>query len=265
MKGTVLGHQRLGTLPRTKKWQRVVEMIGGGADMRDIAEATSAAAERDMIDAGKDEALRHAFWLLTQIPLAARMGEHFIPELRMLGLKLSDRPSLVEIVTALTDAVDRHVRTTGGRTDLGEMAQLSAAESLNAVASRELPGLFGTSFEDVRGALAGLGTPDQFSVLSRDFFARLTRRHLGYYLSRELPNHVGVGKRFQTAREHKEFEGALDTHTRETARIVKEFSRDWFSKSNYEGGIDQDKAARFGHVAFDKIRRELRKRRDADG
>jgi hypothetical protein len=213
--------------------------------------------------AAGDPAVRAAFFLLTQIPLAARK-EHFVPELRALGLKLSDRPSLVEIVSALADAVDRQARRKAGRTDIGEIAQLAAAESLNAIAGRELPRLFGTPPESVRNVLAGLATVKQFSVLARDFFARLTRRHLDYYLSRELSKHVGINSRFQTIREHKQFEEALDLHCRETSRIIKEFSGEWFSKQNYEGGIDQVKAGGFVHVAFDKIRRELRRRRDAD-
>ena len=107
-------------------------------------------------------------------------------------------------------------------------------------------------------------TVKQFAVLARDFFSRLTRRHLDYYLSRELSKHVGINSRFQTIREHKQFEEALDLHCRETSRIIKEFSGEWFSKQNYEGGIDQAKAGGFVHVAFDKIRKELRRRRDAN-
>jgi hypothetical protein len=259
-----MGHQRLGRLPQSRKWHHVVELISGGADVRNIAAAVSAAAERSMIDAAKDPVVRAAVYLLTQIPLAARK-DNFVSELRTLGLRVSDRPSLVEIVSALTDAVDRQVRSVGGRTDFSEMVQLAAAESLHAIGGRELPRLFGTTPEDVRNALGGLGTVKQFSVLARDFFARLTRRHLDYYLSRELSNHVGIGSRFQTVREHKQFEEALDLHCRETARIVKEFSGEWFSKQNYEGGIDQAKAGGFVHVAFDKIRKELRMRRNADG
>jgi hypothetical protein len=144
------------------------------------------------------------------------------------------------------------------------MVQLSAAESLNAIAGRELPRLFGTPPDSVRQALGGLATVKQFAVLARDFFARLTRRHLDYYLSRELSKHVGINLRFQTIREHKQFEDALDLHCRETSRIIKEFSGEWFSKQNYEGGIDQAKAGGFVHVAFDKIRKELRARRDAN-
>ena len=71
----------------------------------------------------------------------------------------------------MTDAVDRHVASLGGRTDLGEMAQLSAAESLNAVAGRELPDLFGATPDKTKLTLGDLGTVKQFAVLARDFFA----------------------------------------------------------------------------------------------
>jgi hypothetical protein len=257
-----MGHQRLGSLPGSRKWRQVVELISGGGGCRRGRQCASAAAELSLMAAAGDPAVRDSFFLLTQIPLAARK-ERFATALRELGLKLSDRPSLVEIVSALADAVDRRARSKAGRTDLGEIAQLAAAESLNAIAGRELTRLFGTPPEAVRHALGGLGTVKQFAVLARDFFARLTRRHLDYYLSRELSKHVGINSRFQTIREHKQFEEALDLHCRQTSRIIEEFSGQWFSKQNYEGGIDQAKAGGFVHVAFDKIRKELRRRRDA--
>ena len=124
-----MGHQHLGTLPGSRKWRQVIDLISGGADVQDVAAATSAAAENQMADASNDAAVKHAVWLLTQIPIAARQ-EDFASELRKLGLRVGDRPSLIEVAAAMTDAVDRYVAKTGGRTDLGEMAQLSAVESL---------------------------------------------------------------------------------------------------------------------------------------
>ena len=248
-----MGHVRVGRLPRTRKWQQVVELISGGASANDIAAATSKAAETEMCRVGKDPTFIRAFWLLTQLPLAARKID-FTAQLRYLGLEVSDRPSLIEIVQALSDSVDRHARRLGGRTDVGEMAQLCAAESLTAVAGRELPGLFAPTAEDVKTALAGLGTVRQYSVLARDFFSRLTRRYLNYFLSRELSNHVGANGRFRSVAEHAEFENAIDLHCRETSRIIKEFSGEWFSKTNYEeGGIDERNAGRFVHVTFKKF------------
>ena len=159
---------------------------------------------------------------------------------------MSDCPGLIEIVQAVSDYVDRHVGATGGRTDIGEIAQLCVTESLMAVAGREMPGLFAPLFEDVKAVFSGLATVKQYSVLAQDFFSRLTRRYLNYYLSRELSNHVGANGRFRSVGEHAQFESAIDTHCRETTRIVKEFSGEWFSKTRYEeGDIDEKKAGGF--------------------
>jgi hypothetical protein len=256
-----MGHQRLGRLPGTRKFRQVIDLISGGAKVETIAAATSVAAEAQMIDASNDPAVKQAVWLLTQIPVAARQ-EDFASELKRLGLRVSDRPTLIEVVTAMTDAIDRNVGKTGGRTDLGEMAQLSAAESLNAVAGRELSDLFGVTPDKAKSTLGGLGTEKQFAILARDFFSRLARRQLSYFLSRELAQHVGANSRFHTIREHRDFEAALDLHCREASRIIKEFSGEWFSKHNYEGGITEAKAGRFAHVAFKKLREELQHRRD---
>jgi hypothetical protein len=74
-----MGHQHLGTLPSSKKWREVVALINKGADVQRIAAATSSAAERQMIDGSNDPAVQHAFWLLTQIPQAARKPNWTLP------------------------------------------------------------------------------------------------------------------------------------------------------------------------------------------
>jgi hypothetical protein len=257
-----MGHQHLGTLSRSRKWREVVELISGGANLQNIAAATSTAAEQQMADASNDPAVKHAVWLLTQIPTAAGKAD-FALELRKLGFLIGDNPTLLEIATAMSGALDRYVAKKGGRTDLGEMAQLSAIESLNAIAGRELPDLFGADANKTKAALRGLGTVKQFAVLARDFFSRLAGRQLNYFLSRELSLHVGTNSRFRSIREHLEFERALDLHCREASRILKEFSGEWFSKKTYEGGITEANAGHFAHVAFHKLREELRHRGSA--
>ena len=81
-----MGQHHLGRLPGSRKWRQVIALIGGGADVQDVAAATSAAAESQMIDASNDPAVKHAVWLLMQIPIAAKQ-EDFASELRKLGLK----------------------------------------------------------------------------------------------------------------------------------------------------------------------------------
>lgn len=255
-----MGHSRIGALPRSRRWQEVIALIGEGASLRVVASATARAAQRTLARHANDPVLHHAFYLLTQIPIAERQDD--APDaLRRIGILVGPAPSLVEITVALMAALDRLVVASGGhRSDLGEMAQLAAAESLYALAGNATSTLFGNVAEDAKIALAGLATPKQFGVLARDFLARLLRRCLDYYLSRELPNHIGLHARFSSLSDHRLFEDALDAHCRETARIAEGFAADWFSKITYEGGITPEKAGGFIHHAFTKLLAELRYR-----
>ena len=257
-----MGHQRLGTLPRSRLWGDVVELINNRANVEEVAAATSLAAEQGMIDASQDAAVQHAFFLLAKIPLAARERD-FEAALRGLGIPIQNGPMLTDIVCGLMEAIDARTTQMGSRSDYGEIAQLSAAEALYAVIERETRDLFGVDAVATKSAIAGFATVKQFAVLARDFFARLTRRHINYYLSRELSKHVGPGRRFIGVRQHRLFEDALDIHCREATRVIKEYSGEWLSKHNYEGGIDPAKAGRFVSYASKKIRAELRHRRNA--
>jgi hypothetical protein len=95
-----VGHKRLLRLPATQKWQQVVELVAGKAKLEAIAAAAAEAAEGSLPIASKDPALIRAFWLLTQIPLAARSQE-FGEGLRTVGVDAGPRPSLVDVVAAL--------------------------------------------------------------------------------------------------------------------------------------------------------------------
>jgi hypothetical protein len=259
-----MGHIRLGRLPRSKRWQQVVELLQLGADVETIAAAAAVAAERDLKRATDDPAFVQTLWLLTQLPLAAR-GPAFAADLQALGLSVADRPGLMEVVAAFTDAVDRHSRGLPGRTDLGEMAQMAAVESIVALVGQSLPSLFSPTPEDVQREIGRYASGDRFSVLAREFFARLTQRRLEYYLSRALGNHIGPDSRFGDDVERSEFDAALNRHCREASRIVVEFAGGWYGKNVYQkDGLQRSDVPGFAGHAFKKIGDELRKRRDAD-
>jgi hypothetical protein len=258
-----VGHVRLGVLPKSRRWRQVIEQLRLGADVAEVAASAAEAAEASLQRASADPAFLHAFWLLTQIPLAAR-GPEFVSDLRRLGVEVSDKPSLMDVVAAFSAAVDKYARQRGGRTDLGEMAQLAAVESLTATVGPALPSLFGPRPEEVQRAIGRLSGGDRFSALAREFFARLTQRCLDYYLSRELGNHIGHGARFANDGVRSSFDGALDQHCREASRIVEAFAGGWYGKNVYQGdGLTPESVRRFAPIAFGKIRAELRKRRDA--
>jgi len=171
----------------------------------------------------------------------------------------------MDLGAGVSAAIDHHSRERGGRTDLGEMAQMAAVESLMALVGASLPSLFAPSPGEVQRSVGRFAGGDRFSNLAREFFARLTQRSLDYYLSRELSNHIGAGERFRDDRARSQFDDALDRHCREASRIVEAFAGGWYGKNVYQGdGLTPDAIRKFAPVAFKKIRAELRKRRDAE-
>lgn len=257
-----MGHQRIGLLHASKKWNAVVALITGGATAAEVAAQTALAAEHSLLEASRNQALRHAFWLLTQIPLAARQDD-FAGSLRKLGLQVGNSPNLLEIGAAMLAAIDRANSGARRRDDLSEMASKAATESLVMMAGRSETSLFGITYaaDEAKAALGGLSTNRQFGVLARDFVTRLISSFTGYFLSRALPLHVGLNKRFQSIKDHHLFDEAVDLHCRETSLIMEQFACEWYSKTNHEGGITPHKAGGFLHIAIGKVRAELEVRR----
>ena len=176
-----MGHQRMGKLPMTKRWQSVIALITAGGDAAQVAASTAVAAEQSLEQASNNEVLRHSFRLLTQIPLATRTGD-FSGRLQELGLQVGDAPNLIELGAALLEAIDCvSYNPRRQRDDVDEIASKAATESLVSVASRNGSSLFGTTYaaNETLVSLRGLSTDRQFGVLARDFFSRLIRSFLG--------------------------------------------------------------------------------------
>jgi hypothetical protein len=254
-----VGHIRLGELPRTRKWQHVIALIECGAGAIQLAQATLAAAEEGLRQAGTDPGVVETFWLLTRLPLAAQSAD-FAGGLRHCGLNVADAPGLMEIVGALTDALDATMPNNKGRSDLGEMAQAAAAEALTRVVGTKTKSLYGSSPEEVRKAFGDLATVRNFSVFGRAFFARFTYKCIDYFLSRAWAQHVGEGRRFPTLARVAHFSEALEIHCHEAARIVEDYAGEWFSKTNWEqGGIPRSRTVRFTAHAMRKLIDELKR------
>jgi hypothetical protein len=252
-----VGHIRLGKLPRTRRWKEVIDLIGGGAGAATVAGATLDAVDKELTSAANDVGVVRTVWLLTQLPDAAR-AEHFGVAIRALGLNVSDAPTSVEIASAFTEAVDRHIDSQRARTDLGEMAQMAAVESLAGTLRERTASLFGTTADDVQRELGKLATEKQFGTFARDFFSRFSERFLTYFVSRELPRQVGPDRRFLSSSQREEFNKALNLHCRQASKIVESFAGGWYSKARFERRLTEPQVARFVAYALKKVRLELR-------
>lgn len=254
-----MGHMRNQLTPDTAQWRPVVAAIAEGDDVPVVADATMKAAEKGLELAKSDAGLSHAIWLMAQMVMAAR-EDNLVAAFTERSIDAGDATSAIDIIAGFSEAMDHHLAETCSRTDIGEMAQLAASETLSALVGETADGLFGESRESVQQALREFSTKSGFATLAYTFFSRFTERYLGYHLSRELSQHVGINQRFSDPAAHSEFLEKLGAHSRQVALIVREFAGGWYSKSRFETGISKRSARGFASYSLTKIRDELRRR-----
>lgn len=248
-----MGHVRLGEIPKTRQWNEVVGLISLGANPQQIANATIRAAEQNFKDVSEDRGLVEALWLLMQLPSAAR-SEDFAQTLRECGFQLEHPPNLMELLSGFSQAVDQTLANNCGRTDLGEMAQMAAVETLAEVVGQRANNLFGSTSAEIQDEIRKLYTVKQFGAFARHFFSRLIFKSLDYFLSRVLARFLGQGERFVTLAEQRAFSDALEVHCEEASLVVEKFSGEWFSKTHWEeGGSDRDAVKKFACGAINKL------------
>jgi len=261
-----MGHTRLGEIPKTRKWSELVEQVAGAgltgdvataaADIGSIAARTLDAAQRSLDRAVDDPGVRYTFYLLTQVALASRTSD-WERALGAHGIHLSDDSTVFDLTAELQDAIDRYIsRYPSGASDLSEIAQQSAGEAITSLAGMRTVSLFGGGSADVQNAMRTLSTKKGFGELGQRFFGRFVARFLNFYLSRITAAALG-SPRVTDLGDIAQFNNALRSHCDQSARIVRDFCGEWYSKTEYQKGIDLENTSGFLAVAFKKLRSEL--------
>ena len=283
-----MGHIRLGTIPTSLPWRRVVAAViapggegtssGGGHVLADrgvafdrphseaddkgavgsiatIAATTLEAARASLRHAKRDEGLRFTFYLLTQVALASR-NDNWIEQLAAQGVTLRASDSIADLTAAFHSAVDERLEQPGARSDLADMAQRAAGHALCHLASQKADTLFGSSGEHLRYAVRPISSARGFGKLSQLFFGSFLTQFLNFYLSRITASQLGRGFIGQLS-DITDFNTALRRHCDQTAGIITDFASEWYSKTEYKHGVDAKRAGGFVAVAIDKLQAEL--------
>lgn len=246
-----MGHERVGVLPKTKRWRAIVAEIGAAAapasDVPDIARHTLVALGSRYAGLAADASVGKAFEFLVDMARSAAGQE---------GTADITRKSALGAVAELG-------RSLGGEGSLetAEIVKRAAADAIgtwakdNATSQQEL-----FSETAPRNRWAGLGTGAGFCELSRLFFSRLTERYLSYFLDREasaaLPS---LEARAQFERELRLHVADISKHSFETAKITQSFAAGWYSKYAAKGKPTDQQIRVFLSYAFSKLREDLRR------
>jgi hypothetical protein len=236
-------------------------LVAEGANAARVAEATANAWRLAFAKVHGDVGFREAIWWMTQLGVAGAQ-KNPTGYLASIGLEVGKSESVVEVAMALASAMDERIDGSGKRSDFGELAERSLIAVVTDILENKMPTLIPTIAHDVGSALGKLGSVKEFGQLSRSFFQKLTSECLNYFLSKTIPAQVGASRRFATAGQLEDFEGALETHCWEASEIVEKFSGQWLSKNRFEGGgtIDRETAEKFGWYSLRKMQLELEAR-----
>lgn len=254
-----IGHSQFGNPVRTYRWKQVLQLLDDeSATFEEIAGETLYAIELGLKDAAADFGLQKAFWLLTQVVHASREGD-FRTALWKLDLSVPERASLWDVTGTFSSALRTSVIKAGEQTDIAEISLASALQTMTELGSRRGPDLFPSLPESVQVSIRRSATRSGMSQLGHEFFANFTYRYVGYILSRSTSLLVGDDGRFNSISNHSKFNEALELHCRQASRIVDKFVGDWYAKHAKDETLTFENAARFLHIAFRKLRAEIRR------
>ncbi|MBP7830992.1 MAG: hypothetical protein KA248_13855 [Kiritimatiellae bacterium] len=261
-----MGHVRLGALPHTKRWTKIVDLITTGADAAKVAKATIEASQKALTYVQGDAGFREAVQLLVEIGQAGSQKDP-AAYLAKAGIQLPSQPSLTDVAVGIAQALERRINSSGKQSEFGEKARSALVGAVTEHIEKRMGTLLSGAGEDAALGLKGLHTEKGFGELGRSFFSKLTYGCMDWFLSRTLSAHVGAGQRFATMNQLAQFESALKTHCEESSVIVQDYCGEWFAKHRYtEGGRISGKSIDgFGWFGVEKMRGEFAFEGKGDG
>lgn len=261
-----MGHERVGLLPKTKKWNDLVRQIGSAYSselpVASVATQTLRNVQKRYEFLFRDDTVKIAFSFLVAFSRACRFPDTR-NELHKSGILMPEKPTLLSVVKALHERVPKYEATS----EYGQLALAAAADAIgqwhNQHATTQLP-LFHPSpefFESWRTLGNGAG----FCDLARLYFGKLTERYLYYFLDRAASATVSsIQQREQFQRDIRAYVDDVSKHAFETAKITQSFAAGWFTAHTREGLPDTEEVEGFLAIAFGKLRDELRREEEAE-
>ena len=253
-----MGHERVGILPRTRRWQ---DVIGGIADAASVdgnvhalANATLENVRSRLLAIHRDSGFVASFRFLLALALSASPSVDRA-SLGQLAVDLDSNPSPLQLAQLLGQYVADNTEST----EYAEIARKAAVDVISTWTDQQtqqlsLTGEHEQASEVWRKASDGSG----FCEVSRIFFGKFLERYLNYFIGREASSHLGnTHDRERLARRLETHVDSVSRHAFETAKIAQSFSAGWFNLHTRAGMPSHDEISGFLSHSVGKLREEL--------
>jgi hypothetical protein len=256
-----MGHERIGYLPRTKRWISVVENIGSFSTSNDnisqIAQSTTKNVRTRYNRIGNDGGVIAAFKFILLLSHSSKLKN---PHEFLIKNKIDLPPNFN--IFELTQSIQNYISKNESSKEYSTFATQSMIDAISEWSRKnqlQQSLVFNENdnpFEIWQKASTGAG----FCELSRTFFASFTERYLKYFLEREASSKID--NLFDRVSFNTHLEDHIDLiskHAFETSKIAQSFSAGWYNK-NTKKGLPTDNAIRgFLSFTFQKLNSELLK------
>jgi hypothetical protein len=255
-----MGHERLGILPRTRRWEEISKLIseydGNDFIVKEICKKTIKNVRDRFRFIENDDAVYSSFQFLVALSVASRYSDpsQFSEKL---NLELPPNPTPLSIVNSMKKWITTKINSN----EYSEIAVSAASDALThwyRENTTKQEGLF-PKLKDPYEPWRSAGNGSGFCELSRLFFSKFTERYINYFLDREASIFLNI--------EHRDrFKNSISTnikeiskHAFETAKITQSFSAGWYNKHVKEvsGLPPKDSLHNFLRYSFEKMREEL--------
>ena len=255
-----MGHERIGFLPKTKQWQRIMEQLtlfDGDYDLiKSISNDTLKAVQSSYSRLQYDESLIRSIQFLAALSVSAKKDDQE-EYLRSLGF---DIPQDLSTFIILSNA-NRLLSTDKGSLETNKIAKDALIQAIveygkKKTASDQMS-LFGSLESNV---WSEVGDGAAFCEIARRFVAAFTERQLKYYLERTAADSINDYSRL------KSFLDGLETHTNEisdhafeTSKLVQSFSAGWFNAHAKDDLPSETAVQEYLRISLNKMREEFRR------
>ena len=256
-----MGHERIGYLPRSKKWGSIVENIGSYStdnnNISQIAQSTTKNVRSRFNRIGNDEGVIAAFKFIILLSHSSKQENpyNFLAEHK---ISLPPNFNIFDLAQSAQDYISNNENSKEYST-FATQSMIDAISDWSKKNQLQQSLVFdenSSPFEIWRKASNGSG----FCELSRIFFSSFTERYLKYFLEREASSKIN--NLFDRVSFNNQLEKHIDLisrHAFETSKIAQSFSAGWYNK-NTKKGIPSDETIRgFLSFTFQKLNSELLK------
>jgi hypothetical protein len=240
-KQIIMGHERIGFLPKSKSWRNVVESIHEysttNSDVSSIAEQTLKNVRQKFLNLNSDLSFIASFKCLLLLSYANKT-KNPVSFLYDQGINLDPNGSLFH----LTSATQKWMENQSGSKEYNALATKALVDTINhwVITKQPQTNLFGSNNSILASwekATNGTG----FCEVSREYLSRFTTNYLSYFLDRAASAQINsISDRNKFTDSIKSHINEISVHAFETSKIAQSFAAGWFN-DNTKSDLPSDK------------------------